>query len=371
VSADVLGAGAVGTPESADFSLSPQEVNRGLQVAEAYLNSLRPGEAQREGEVALGTLAAVLSGGICETHAFPWHQIRGYHGALALSIIREPGAPGQLEALLCRRDDTRKYQQVPDNYSRKQIARIRSALQRVVEEAWNLGFMDDEAYELAQLRGEKKNGSRGNRQRLVSAGEVRALLAVCRMSDGAGDARDSLMIGLAYAEGLRTVDLVHLNLEDLRFNGKNGQVTIGVKAPGAKRARRIPLENDQLISLEDWLMFRGREAGALFCPVGRANAVEVKRMNAASVAELCEKRAEAAGVRPFAPNDLAKSSARNSQNSGRRSSAHKKNGRMAKVSPLYESSESSESGESGASGENEENDPGEQIRFPYRVPSSL
>lgn len=362
MSADLRPPREADSPESADFSLSPEENEKGRQAFEAYIESLRPGDPQRLAIEALDIVAAVISGGRCTADNFPWQQVRGYHTALSLSIIREPGTPSRVEALLCRNDDTRKFQQVSDRYAPKQVQRMSAALARVVEECRNLGFLDDEEFELARHRGRAKTDAKAVQGRTISEGEVRALIAASVMDTTAPGPRDALMIGLGFSGGLRTVDLVNLNLDDMHFDNKSGRVTVRFRAPGAKRARRIPLRNDQLISLEDWLATRGREPGPLFCPLTRSGKIVLKRISAAEMRDLCAKRSEQAGVLPFAPNDLARSGTLVGDASRKRSRNRSQTTRMVKVSPLYgDEAEPAEEGKAQPA----------QIHFPYRARPGL
>ncbi|MCS5635491.1 MAG: tyrosine-type recombinase/integrase [Myxococcota bacterium] len=346
--------------ESADFCLTPEEIEKGRTALTRYLETTKAGDPRSLAVEALDVLAAVMSDGRCTARTFPWQQVRGYHAALSLSIIKKPGAPSRVEGLLCRHDDTRKFQQVPERYSVKQIHKMNSGLTRIIEECRNVGFLDDEEFELAQHRGKEKNKRKPGLERRISEGEVRALIAASAMDTSVRGPRDALMIGLAYSGGLRTIDLVNLNLDDLHFDGKSGKVTVRFRVPGAKRARRVPLRNDQLISLEDWLAARNRESGPLFCPIGRAGAIERKRMSAAEMRELCDKRADRAGVLPFAPNDLARSGLL------ARTPAKRRSGQsatpVARVSPLYED-------ESQDSGNPEQR--AARIHFPYRARPGL
>ena len=360
MSADLRPPSQTDSPESADFSLTPEEIEKGRAVFDRYLETLKPGDPRRLAAEALDVLAAVMSDGRCTAEAFPWHQVRGYHAALSLSIIKEPGAPSRVEGLLCRRDDTRKFQQVSDRYSTKQIHKMNSGLTQIIEGCRSAGFLDDEEFELARPRNKEKNKRKPGLERRIGEGEVRALIAASAMDTSVRGPRDALMIGLAYSGGLRTVDLVNLNLGDLHFDGKTGNVTVRFKAPGAKRARRVPLRNDQLIALEDWLAARDRESGPLFCPIGRGAVIEQKRMSAAEMRELCEKRAEEAGVLPFAPNDLARCGLL------ARTPAKRRSGQsatpIARVSPLYED-------EAQDAGSDEQR--AAQIHFPYRARPGL
>jgi integrase len=345
--------------ESADFCLTPAEVAKGQQAAATYLESLKAGDARRIAEEALGTLAAVISGGVCDTTSFPWQQVRAYHGALALSIVKERGAPAHIEALRCSQNDTRKFQQVPEAFSPKYLQKMRSSLTGVVRECGNLGFLSEEELELALAptassaagKGSSKTTSRRSASaRELTEGEFRALISACNLNPSAAGCRDALMIGLAWEGGLRTVDLVNLSLDDLHFNSRSGKATIRLKQPQGKRARHLPLDNGQLISLEDWLEARGREEGPLFCPIGRGGKIERKRMSASAVKEFCDARAVQAGVLPFAPNDLAKSGSAQGEPARRRKAARS----VASPSPLFASETESDTGEGI-----------ERIHFPY------
>ena len=309
MSAEAYGPAQDLLPDSADFRLSPQEIEKGKKAVEAFLSTVKAGDSHRSATEALDTLAAVISGGYCDHQSFPWQQLRSHHTTLALSIIKERGAPARIEAMRCRADDTRKFQQVPDSYPAKSVQRIRSSLTKVIEACSTLGFIDEEDSNLMipQQRAQQAD-RKAARDRTLTEGEVRALLSACDMGESASAPRDALMISLGFHGGLKTVDLINLTLDSLLFDDKKSTVNIRFKAPGAKRARKIPLQNADLIALEDWLEVRGREPGALFCPVKeRTHTVEIKRLSAAAMRELCNERAEQAGVLPFSPNDLARS----------------------------------------------------------------
>ncbi len=342
------------TAETADFCLSPEEVSKGEKAVLAYLDSLKAAEGRKNAEEALDILAAVISGGVCGVRSFPWQQVRAYHGALALSIVKQDGAPTHVETLRCRSDETRRFREVPSSFAAKQVQRMASALNRVIAECTTLGFISEEEA-LKALPPAKSSSKRPARGRTLSDGEVRALLAACGMDSSIAGARDSLMICLAYQGGLKTVDLVNLSLKDLHFEHRTGKVTLKVRQPQGKRAKRIPLENEELIALEDWLEARGRADGPLFCPILRGGKTDTRRTTAAEVRELCERRAAEAGLDLFAPNDLARSSAlqreatRRQRGRGSRQSAG--GTVLTSVSPLFD---------------DEAEQTNESINFPYR-----
>lgn len=307
-----------------DFSLSAQELAKGERAAQSYLSSLKPGETQRAAEEALDTLAAIISGGICDATSFPWQQVRPHHGALAFTILREKGAPAHIEAMRCRADDTRKYQPVPEAYPPKQVQRIKSSFKGIMTECQNLGFISGEDCDLAISASHlstnthtREAGKRSQNERELALTEVLALQAACRLDDSPRGKRDGLMISLAYHGALKTVDLIGLTLDHIQFDGRTQKSGVLFKPAQSKRSRRIPFSNEEMIALEDWLIVRGNEPGALFCEVGRAEKVEIKRMSAAQVREICDHRAGEAGVQPFEPNDLARSSPLATRKSGK------------------------------------------------------
>jgi len=350
-------------PETADFSLAPEEVAQGERAFEACLESLRAPEQRRATEEALDTLATVISGGVCRGRSFPWHQVRAYHGALALSILKEKGGPAHVDALRARHDEKHKIHPLPESYSPKQIQRFRTSLRRVLEQCLGLGYISQEEKERAVTLPKPSASRKSSRGRQLDVGEVRALIAACSMDSLPSGCRDTLIITLAYQGGLKTVDLVNLVLDDLHFDQRTGKVTLRVRQPQGKRARRIPLENEALIAIEDWLEARGRDAGPLFCPA-RGQRVDLQRLTANDVRDLCEQRAVQAGVQPFAPNDLSRSGpageTRSRARSERSTSERRPRKRpLARVAALYETAEEQLT-------QTEEAD-AERIHFPYPV----
>jgi integrase len=308
------------SPQDADdFVLHPMEMAKGREAAESYLNTFRSEESRRFATEALETLATVISGGRWDGVDFPWQQVRPYHGAAALTILKEKGAPGRIEALRCRRDATRNYRVVPESYPPSQVQKIRSTLTRVIAECGELGFVPSEAAE----SGPKANGtsakSAGTRSRkkssasaaaggrILADGELRALIATCTAAGNAEGRRDAVFFSLVY-RGLKIAEITSLTLESVRFSNRTGACNIVVRpSRGSGRGRRVELANGELICLEDWLDDRGNEDGPLLCTLGRGGKIEGKRLTVAMLKDLCERRAGQAEVEAFVPNDLSRS----------------------------------------------------------------
>lgn len=310
--------------DSVDFLMHPVEIAKGLRAAENYLSSFRNEESRRTAEEALETLATVVSGGKCDSLEFPWQQIQPYHGAAALTILKEKGTPARVEALRCRKDSTRSYRVVPDAYPARQVQKIRSTLSKVIEECTELGFLGNTASEETQAnekaekttpkkstqRSAKKGAGAGsksasNRGRLMGDGELRALVASSAAASNAEGFRDAVLFSLVY-RGLKIAEITTLTVESVKFSNKTGACQIVTSPTGSGgRGRRVELTNDELIMLEDWLDHRGDGKGPLLCTVGKTGGG--KRLTIGMLKEICMSRAEQAQVPEFVPNDLSRS----------------------------------------------------------------
>ncbi len=293
--------------ERADFILDPREVEMGAEAVASYLASLKEGDGRRSAEDALQTLALLFTDGVCDAREFPWQQVKAYHGAAAINILRETGTPARLETLRFHRDPTRKYRQVPESYAPKHVQKLRNSLRRVLGECHKLGFLTVEERDHA-IQLPKAEGKRPVRGRILTASEFRALTSACNLKPQPQGPRDCLILSLGYQGGLRVNEMVALGLEDMKYDNRRGQVTVYVKGTKDTRGRTVPLQNGALIALEDWLEARGDQDGSLLCPVRKGGKVEIRRMTATAIRLCCARRAEEAGVESFSPNDLRRSS---------------------------------------------------------------
>lgn len=342
-----------------DFLLHPLEVARGRTAAENYLNTCRSDESRRFAEEALETLATVISGGHCDSLGFPWQQVRPFHGAAALTILKEKGAPARIEALRCRRDTTRSYRVVPENYLPSQVQKIRTTLTKVIAACSDLGFVatDEELTPApAKSKSAPKKAKSAATARLLGDGELRALSAACATFSNAEGSRDAVFFALVNC-GLKIAEITSLTIESVRFSNKTGACSIVSKAGSqGARGRRVELTNDELICLEDWLDYRGNADGPLLCTLGRAGKIEGKRLTTALLKELCERRGKQAEVVDFVPNDLSRSAEALTQH---RKAVRKRVAKESQNSPstaerlLFDSAHS------------EAESTSETIRFPY------
>lgn len=341
--------------ESADFILAPDEVERGAKAVDSYLETLKPGDGRRSAEEALQTLALLFTDGVCDAREFPWQQVKSYHGAAALNILKEEGTPARLESLRFNRDPSRKYRQVPSVYAAKHVQKLRNSLRRVITECHKLGFLDETELDEA-LKFPKADGKVSNRGRVLSASEFRALTSACTVDTTPQGPRDNLILTLGFQGGLRVNEMLALSVKDMKYDVRRGQVTAYVKGTKDSRGRTVPLQNGALIALEDWLEARGPDLGPLLCPVRKNGKVEVRKLTATAVRQSCAKRGEEAGVAPFSPNDLRRGtvSARNQ-------------GRLKRVGAISSASEMRTSPLFAVEGEAPPRVGTGAVHFPYRT----
>lgn len=242
--------------------------------AAVYLASLT--ETGRRGVVSrLRQVAALL--GYDEPSDVPWQALRYQHVAAIRSRLQERGeAPASVNLALC-------------------------ALRRIAREAFNLGLMGSEEY--ARIRDvQSVRGERLIRGRALPPGEIRALLDACAKDDTAAGARDSAIISMLYAGGLRRAEVVAIDVAD--YDAEAGELRVIGKG---NKQRLVPFDNGAFDALADWLGVRGDQPGPLFLPVDKAGRIGDGRMSPQAVYKLLQKRAAQAKVKSFSPHDLRRS----------------------------------------------------------------
>ena len=234
----------------------------------ASLTTDRSRTVTRQGLAAIATIAGF------EPDAMPWASLRYEHTTFIRSELIKRFAPATCNRLL-------------------------SALRGVLREAWRLGEMSAEdfqrACDLKPVIGETLPAGRS-----LSTGEILSLVQACMRDKSAAGTRDAAILGLLYTCGLRRAELVALDLSD--FDGN------GVKVLGKRhKERMVYLVNGALMALQDWLIIRGSEPGALFQPVNRGGNIQPSRMTAQALYKMLIKRGAEAQVADFSPHDLRRS----------------------------------------------------------------
>ena len=240
--------------------------------AAVFLAGLRAGSRPTM-RGALDAIAGLLTG---QADAFlvDWAKIRYQHAAAVRSRLEAAYAPATANKML-------------------------SALRGALREAWNLGLMTGEDYHRAKsvkiIEGETLLSGRA-----LTSGEIAALMKACEKDPTPAGVRDAAMIALLRACGLRRAEICALELAD--YTPADGLLVVHGKR---HKDRTAYVTNGAFDALADWLIVRGNEAGALFCPVKQSGEVVIRRMFAEAVFNLLRKRSKEAGIEAsLSPHDF-------------------------------------------------------------------
>ena len=225
---------------------------------------------------SLEVLAELASSGECSALTMPWWQLSYQHTQAIPASLAE-------------------------RFSAATANRHLSALRGVLKDTWRLGYISAEDYQrtidIKPVKGQKANQSEKGRH--LKKGEFVALLNACLDGTCAG-ARDTAIIAVAYACGLRRSELVALQLEDYVTDAQ----TLVVRRGKGNKERIMPVAEGAAHALADWLYLRGAEPGALFRSIRKGDHMTSDGLTDQAIYSICQERADQAGVKAFSPHDL-------------------------------------------------------------------
>jgi len=241
-----------------------------------YLSGLNTTSSRRTMRAALDTIAGLLTSGQADALTMPWPEIRFQHAQALRAVLSETYQPATTNKLL-------------------------AALRGCLRACWQLGLMSAEDYHLgASVRGVR--GSTLPAGRLLSQGEIAALLEDCASDQSALGIRDGAMIALLYSCGLRRDEVVQLDVGD--FDIDAGELVIRGKG---NKERIAHVVNGGKAALADWLVIRGDDPGPMFHAIRKGGAIQDTRLTTQAVYHVCHKRGTRAGVASFSPHDFRRS----------------------------------------------------------------
>ena len=246
-----------------------------LHPAAVYLGSLSGG-SQRAMRSSLNAIASMLTDGECDCFTLDWSKIRYRHTATVRTALKQRLAPTTVNKMLV-------------------------ALRQVLKEAHRLDLIDmtdyTKAIDLANLK-----ASGELRGRALDEDEIASLIESCLSKRTPLDLRDAATIAILRIGGIRRQELACLKLADLDLG--SGSLVVR-RGKGGKR-RVVYLTAEALHIIEDWLLVRGSEPGALICPVNKGGRVELRHFapDGDGIYKLVQQRAIKAGVKRFSPHDF-------------------------------------------------------------------
>lgn len=222
---------------------------------------------------ALNNIAKLLTNDACDATTIDWSKLRYQHTAAVRAVLMEKYSPAMANKMLC-------------------------ALRRTLKEAWRLGLMSTSEYgratDIESVRG--KSLLKG---RSLDPEEITALWDDCIRDNSNLGARDAALLGVLTV-GLRRSEIAHLDLTDFKLRGRS--LTIREAKGRSERIVYLPLASVRAV--QDWLVIRGKEAGALFYPLDKGHKIIPRRMSEQGVLRALQRRGERAGVEGFTPHDF-------------------------------------------------------------------
>jgi integrase/recombinase XerD len=165
--------------------------------------------------------------------------------------------------------------------------------------AWRSKLIDVETYQhIKEVK--LVRGTTVDKGKALTRDEVSVLLSSC---DGTtASLRDSAVLAVTYAAGLRRSEVAGLRMMDLDL--KEGKITILGK--GNKECINY-LNDKSILIIRKWLKVRGGDTGALFPRVRKCGSITNDNVSGQAIANIFEKRQEVAGLGGYTPHDLRRS----------------------------------------------------------------
>lgn len=260
---------------------NPQEIHQKAprktvaHPVDVYLGRLSP--ASRRGFlIALDNIARIISNGTKDCYQLDWAGLAYEDTAKAREGLAAGFAVRTSNYGLC-------------------------ALRGVLKECWRLGLITHEEFrpatDLAAIRGD--NTAAG---RVLTAEELVSLFRACAQDESVMGIRDAAILATLYSTGMRRSELLGLDVAD--YNDR----TLTVRGKGNK-IRLAYVVGEAQAMLEAWLAVPGRAGDAVFVAISKGGKVTRNRLDGRSLAEILRRRAAEAGIPPFSPHDLRRTTA--------------------------------------------------------------
>jgi site-specific recombinase XerD len=130
--------------------------------------------------------------------------------------------------------------------------------------------------------------------RQMTDGELRGLLEACAGQVTSANVRDTAILSLMWATGMRRGELWGMRMADLHER-KADSLMIRIRGKGAK-ARKLPVTNGAFHYLARWLEIRGGDPGAVFKVITKGDRMQARGISEDGMARMLTKRLGQAGI---------------------------------------------------------------------------
>jgi site-specific recombinase XerD len=240
-----------------------------------YLNSLESAESKRTMKGTLDRIAKILTGDEDATGAGqPWSQLTRARVIELRDMLTERG------------------------YSPSHVNKHLIAVRRVLYEAWLAGDMSAEEYQKASAVKSVK-GSRVIAGRDIGKDELAAILKVCDEQDGPAWVRNSALIVVLYATGIRRFEAATALVENYDHAARTLRI-IGKR----NKERKVPLMRDVIAPLDRWIAMLGTRRGPIFRPVDKHGHIGSGAMSPRAIGYVVDRTRKMTGLTPLSTHDF-------------------------------------------------------------------
>lgn len=245
--------------------------SRGLRnPALLYMASLSSRQSQRVTESRLQTIAGAL--GRHHWRDIDWSQLDRQWLYLAKEVLRDL-SPSSLNAIF-------------------------SVLKGVALQAWELGLINDKAFQRIKQT-KSLRASRIPKFRYLQPEEISAMINECIVDDRLQGTRDAAIFALLYGCGLRRAELVGINVDDIDVR----EQAILIHGKGNKE-RKVYVPEKSWLLLHTWLCLMNRADGPAFVRIRKSNQLSEMRLTDHSVYFLTKWWIQKSGMENFTPHDF-------------------------------------------------------------------
>ena len=192
-------------------------------------------------------------------------------------------------------------QALTERYKPSTVNKMLSAFRGVLKQTWRLGLIDSDTYHRAAAV-ENVRASNLLSGRALKVEEISQLFEVCAADETAKGARDAAILAVFYGCGLRRGELAKLDVDD--YDPEDGSILVEGKR---RKQRLVYLTEYGQAHLDHWLRHRGHAPGPLFTPIRQNGEIPLSCMRGESISYILKRRQKQAGVEPFSPHDVRRS----------------------------------------------------------------
>ena len=142
--------------------------------------------------------------------------------------------------------------------------------------------------------------------RIITTGELAALMAACAADESPAGARDAAIIAVEAKAGMRRGELVRLTMADWQ-DGDNGGGVLVVRKGKRNKERKCFVRNGSYGALRDWLAVRGMQPGPLFLAIHKGGEIQPHGLTTQALADMLRKRAAQAKIASCTWHDFRRS----------------------------------------------------------------